>query len=108
MNEFDKIESHETDRVVIEQDIKKNITFIGSQRKVKGLTMFEFNPFEMTLEPVKYSEQITGINSKVQNGIVQAEYTTVYKLIPKEGCVYVQALNKRVAYKKIAKQTKPK
>lgn len=106
-----ELEHIETPEIVIEQQIPNKITFLGSQLKIKGLTMFEFNPLSMTLVPAEYKEVKTVLNKKLHKSwsfIIQTEYTTVHKLIPKEGCVYVQALNKKNAYKKILKAHKRK
>lgn len=95
MKETSKIETPETDKVVVVQDIKKEIKLLGSQRKIKGLTMFEYNPNDQTLEPAKYKE----VKAELQGKAVAIRH----KLIYKDGCAYIQALNKRVAFKKLAK-----
>lgn len=100
MKDLDHIETPESDKIVIEQNIKKTIEFIGSQRKIKGLTMFELNLSAMTLVPATYKESNLVVGDKFN--------TVVYKLMAKEGCVYIQALNKKNAYKKIAKATHTK
>lgn len=98
MKETEKIDTPEHDKVVIEQNVQKQVTLLGSQRKIKGLTMFEFDPIKLTLEPANYKDVQAELNGK----------TTLirHKLMMKEGCVYIQALNKRNAYKKIAKRYK--
>ncbi len=98
MKETEKIDAPEHDKIVIEQNVQKQVTLIGSQQKIKGLTMFEFNPIKLTLEPATYKE--------VHAEVVINRTIIRHKLVMKEGCVYVQALNKRNAYKKIAKQYK--
>lgn len=106
-----ELEHIQTPEIQIEQNIPKKIEFLGSLKKIKGLTMWEFNPVAMTLVEAEYREVKTQINKKLHKSwsfIVQTEYTTVHKLIPKEGCVYVQALNKKNAYKKILKSHKRK
>ncbi len=113
MKDLNQIETPESDRIVIEQDIKKTIKFIGSERKIKGLTLFEFNPVAMTLEPAKYKEvKVEVINNapllKNQVRIMEVKSVVHNKVIYKDDCVYIQALNKRVAYKKIAKATHTK
>lgn len=95
MKETSKIETPETDKVVITQDIKKEVKLLGSQRKIKGLTMFEYNPKDQTLEPATFTE----VNAELQGKAIVIRN----KLIYKEGCAYVQALNKRVAFKKLVK-----
>lgn len=84
---------------------------MGQQRKIKGLTMYEFNPLDMTLKPAEYKEvfpEFIPKSPKVGNEVevMGVPFVTHYKLIPKEGCIYIQALNKKNAYKKIAKQIK--
>lgn len=95
MKETSKIETPETDRVEVVQDIKKEVKLLGSQRKIKGLTMFEYNPKDQTLEPAKFEE----VNAELQGKVIVVRN----KLIYKDGCSYIQALNKRVAFKKLVK-----
>lgn len=95
MKELHRTETPETDKVVVEQNVQKQIVFIGSQKKIKGLTMFEFNPKELTLEPAEFKESVAELSGTIH-----------HKLVYKDGCIYVQALNKRNAYKKIAKRYK--
>lgn len=109
MKETERIETPENDKVVIEQNVQKQAVFLGSQQKIKGLTMFEFDPFKMTLEPAEYkASQIEFIKypSGYDPSIISPQYETVHKLVPKPGCIYIQALNKRNAFKKIAKKYK--
>jgi hypothetical protein len=98
MKETQPLDTPESDKIIISQDVKKQITLIGSQRKIKGLTMFEFNPVALTLEPASFKESTVSITGK---RVVDRKI--VHKLIYKEGYVYVQALNKKNAYKQIAK-----
>jgi hypothetical protein len=103
MKDLDKIETPESDRIIISQDIKKTIKFIGSQDKVKGLTMFEFNPLDMTLVPAVYKETAISYPGTGSKRGIEKLGKVVSKLIYKDDCIYVQALNKKTAFKKIAK-----
>ena len=94
MRTIEPIETAENDKQVIQAEIKKNIKFIGGFKKIKGLKLFEFNAKNFTLEEAKYKESAV----KIGEGEV-----IHHKVIYKEDCVYIQALNKKNAYKKIAK-----
>ena len=100
MKEISRPEVPESDKPIVEQNIKKQVNFLSSQRKVKGLTMWEFDPLAMTLEEAKIEDVKVDFADKVYARKIH------HKLIYKEGCVYIQALNKKNAYKKIAKRYK--
>jgi len=110
MAELDNInELPEYNISVIEQAVKKQIVFIGSQIKINGLTMFEFNPTALTLVEAKYKEANVSLKqSRIPHYLPQGKYQVVQTLITNEGCVYVQALNKKNAFKKIARKFRPK
>lgn len=95
MKELEPTKSKEPE-VQIVQDVKITPKFIGQVKKIKGLTMFEFDPVKMILLPAKYKETIVSIGKHGDNKVV-------HKLIVSQGCYYVQALNKHNAYKKLAK-----
>ncbi len=110
MKELEQIQLPET---VIEQNIPKGIVFIGSQQKIKGLTMWEFDPTDVNnlkLEPAKFTEVKTQLLDKSKaspmSGTIDTKFIIIHKIIFKEGCYYVQALNKKNAYKKILKHSK--
>ena len=66
--------------------------------------MWEFNPIAVTLKEAVYKESKTEIiRSTLPSCLPQMKYRTVHTLETKEGCIYVQALNKRNAFKKLAK-----
>lgn len=86
----------EESEIVAEQ--KKEIKLLGSQRKVAGHTMFEYNLLTKEIKPALYDEV------KIQvNGSQAHQNTTRYKLVINEQCFYVQALNQKNALKKLIK-----
>jgi hypothetical protein len=85
--------------ISISQEVRKHLQHIGTVKKIKGLTMFELNIKDMTLQPAIYKETVVVVPKDGKSKIVN-------KLIVNEGCYYVQALNKKNAYKKLAKTHK--
>ncbi len=85
----DKIYKDESGYVT---EVRKNIILIGSDRRVPGLTVFEFNIHTYSLRPAKIKEvvSVTGVSSEIN-----------YEVDAQPGCVYVQAINKKVAAKKV-------
>lgn len=96
MKELQEIDSKV--EIVEEQQQRKEIKLIGRQRRVRGLTLWEFNHKEKTLQPAKFHKQdfaITALSTspealKISN-----------KVVVNENCVYVQALNRKNAIKKL-------
>lgn len=73
------------------QDQKKTIKMIGSQRKIKGHTLFEYNTKTGELTKAKYKVDDTiEINSLSSN---PKESVKRRKVIINEHCIYFQALN---------------
>lgn len=99
-----ELEHIETPEITIEQNIPKKVVFIGNMDKIKGLTMWEFSLVAVTLKEATYKESKTElIRSTLPHFLPQMKYGTVHTLETKESCIYVQALNKRNAFKKLAK-----
>jgi hypothetical protein len=83
-----------------EQQQKKEIKLIGSQLRVKGHTLFEFNArtkelskamFKTeTLEIITISKDKSNINSRL-------------KVVVNDDCFYIQSLNEKNARKKLSK-----
>lgn len=82
---------------------KKQSVILGSVIKVPGHTMFEYNSADGTLEPAQFTEVMVETQFKKQH-----QQITRHKLVIKEGCVYVQALNRKNAVKKLIKGAKMK
>lgn len=75
---------------------KKEVKLLGSQTKVKGHTLFEYNTKTREIKEATFKSQIVDFKS------VTTESPDDRKtVIVKEGCVYIQALNKKNAIKKL-------
>ena len=87
----------DSDDLRIEQVVKKKNEFhlIGSQRKIKGHTMFAFNTVtkEIMVASVK------------RNALLGFDGNVMYKnkLTVEKNCIYLQALNEKNAKKKLLK-----
>lgn len=92
MKEIELLPIKEEKEIV--KPIKKQVKFLGSIRKIKGLTLFEFNVKTKSLEAAKYEDEpyidLTGGKSKIRHNV---------KL--NQDCIYFQALNINVAKRKI-------
>jgi hypothetical protein len=86
----------ETIEIREEKQEKKEIKFLGSLRKIKGLTLFSCDS-EGNVDSVDYKKSIYALDRKV----------TVHQVDYKPGYVYVQALNKKTAVKKFKKYGLP-
>lgn len=86
--------------IVAEQQQKKEIRFIGQQRKISGLTLWEFNESTGVIQPAKFKKQDFKINSL---SIKLEALQISHKVEVNEGCFYLQALNKENALKKLNK-----
>ncbi len=58
--------------------------YIGKQKRIKGLTLYEFNRLTKEIKPAEYTKSLTGI-----------------RVIIKEQCFYLQALNIQNAKRKL-------
>lgn len=97
-----ELESLKSDEIGIhaEQQQKKEIKLIDKQRKIRGLTLWEFNSTEKTLCPAEYKKvnyELKSLSSQDQELVIN------HKVIVKESCIYFQALNRKNAEKKIRK-----
>jgi hypothetical protein len=84
-----------------EQQQKKEIKLIGRQRKVRGLTLFEYSEVTKLLSVAKkqdfYLESLSLDPSKLKIS---------NKVEVNEHCIYFQALNRKNAIKKLQKAGK--
>ena len=83
----------------MEQTQKKQVeyTLIGSQKKVAGHTLFQYNPEtgEISVAKIIYSDTVDFLTQKpMHNPRVDAL----------KGCIYLQALNKKNCIKRLRKQ----
>lgn len=83
-----------------EAEQKKEIKLIGQQRKVPGLTLWEYNENTKELTKAKFQK----VNVMIHGlGMSPESITNTHKVIVNENCVYFQALNRANALRKISK-----
>jgi len=90
IKETDKIE------VVSQSAVKKEVKLIGQQLKKPGHTLFEYDKVTDVIKIATFKKQdlvLGSINS----------LTISHKLDFKENCIYVQALNKKNAIKRLGR-----
>ena len=98
MRELDSIKQDRIE-IVAEQQQKKELKLIGQERKVRGHELFEFDYKTRELKLAKFmplSIMITGTANASQT-------TEVSKVMVNENCLYIQALNRKNAIKKLSK-----
>lgn len=94
----DSFESNKVE-IVEEEQQKKELKLIGQQRKMPGLTLWEYNEKTKVLEKAKYKPGSVFISSMSD----KIETTKTYILVVNENCVYFQALNQKNAARKLNK-----
>ena len=85
--------------ICTEQQQKKVLKLIGQQRKIPGLTLWEFNLSTLSVRPAvfkKVNVEVSSLNEKVNQ-------TVRSRVEVGENCFYIQALNLKNAVKKIKK-----
>jgi len=82
----------ERPQIVAEQEKEKQLKFLGSLRKVPGLTMYECNLMTGDIKPAKL------------DSIIDIEGNITRKLVIQPGCLYDQALNMKNAMRKFLKR----
>jgi hypothetical protein len=97
-----KLTAENQDKIEIqaEQQQKKEIKLIGQQRKIKGLTLWEYNAKTKELIPAVFKKvdvSLTSLSAKAEALNIN------HKVVVNENCLYLQALNKKVALKKVKK-----
>lgn len=88
-----------TVEIVEERQQEKQIKLIGKQRKIPGLTLWEFNHSTKQLSKAKYKPVSVMISASLND----SETTRVFKCVVNENCLYFQALNEPNARKKLIK-----
>lgn len=84
--------------IAVEKQQRKEIKLIGRQRKIRGLTLWEFNMKSKELKPAQFKKQDFQISSLVPS---PSGLSISNKVEVNEHCVYFQALNRLNAIKKI-------
>jgi len=100
-------QQHQPDTVksVEQRQIEKQEVFKGVQRKIPGLTTWEYEIATNTLRKAEFAKigvDIKGVAQALKGGR-QLPATAHFKLVMKQGCIYCQALNEANAWKKIHK-----
>lgn len=103
MRDFEPINEPDKIEINVEQQQKKEIKLIGNQRKINGLTLWEFNHKTKELQKAKYSK----VDIELRSLSTRAEdLVNRHKVVVNENCLYFQALNEKNAIKKINKKLK--
>ncbi len=87
-----KLQQDNTEKIEIvsQKEIKKEIKLIGSQRKISGLTLWQFNTKTKELTKAKFKE-----SSYIIGGGVKL------RVIIEDDCIYFQSLNRKNALRKL-------
>ena len=95
----------ETNKIEQQQIAKEELFRV--EKLQPGQTMFEVNLKERTCCPAKYEETLTITHETIrgpQGNLIQLEQHG-RKLIIKEGCLYISALNEKNARRKLLQRT---
>lgn len=87
-----------------EADQKKGLVFISNQNKINGLNLWEYNAITNEIKQAIYEKIdvfVRDFSGKSPLGLIQ---TINHRVIAHENCIYVQAINKETALKKIARK----
>lgn len=83
---------------IAQQQVKKKERLIQRLWPHRGHTLFEFDRSTGKMVPAEYAEQDVVVNWKDKQNPQPKR-----KVIIKEGCLYISALNKKNAFKQLAK-----
>lgn len=97
-----EIEVHQKDTIelVKQPEVKKMEAYLGTYRPKNGHTLYEYHLIEKTLKPASYwveSVLVLG-GSNGQRGI------STRKIMVKDNCLYIPALNEKNAWRILKKQ----
>jgi hypothetical protein len=95
-----ELENLQKDAVKIhaQAEKKKEVKFLGSQRKIKGLILWEFDLETKILQPARYKSQRVVLSK--QKGMSK----TRLEVDIKQKGLYIQALNRENAVRKLKKR----
>lgn len=87
--------------IAVEDERRKQIKLIGRIVKRPGLTIWEIDLKAHTIKPATFKkEEVVAVTSLKPN---QASSVTHKKIEVKPYCLYIQALNKKSAFRKFQK-----
>jgi hypothetical protein len=84
--------------IVAEKQQQKEIKLVGRQRKIRGLTLWEFNEKSRELKPAQFKKQDFQVTSLE---VTPSALSISNKVQVNEHCLYFQALNRTNAEKKL-------
>jgi hypothetical protein len=84
--------------IVEEKQERKEFKLIGRQRKVRGLTLWEFNTKTFELSKATFKKQDVSLSSL---STAKQALNISNKVEVNENCIYFQALNEKNARKKL-------
>ena len=102
MKELENIQK-DTIKIHAESEKKKEIKFLGSQRKIKGLKLWEFNLDTKELKEAEYKKErmvLPGLKALPNKKAIRRQVEI------KENGIYIQALNRENALRKLRNRIK--
>ena len=81
------------DKIEVKKKQEKEITLLNSERKIKGLRLYEYDKKTGLIVSAEYQQNETFVIGQDAESKVHI----------KPGCIYVQAMNKENALKKVRK-----
>lgn len=90
----------ETIEIVDQKQVKKEIKLIGSQRRIPGLTLWQYNENSKELTKAEYKKVDHKLN--FDNTALEKRYAVSIQ----ENCIYFQALNRKNAIKVLKRDYK--
>jgi hypothetical protein len=82
-----------SERLEMKKQQEKELTLVGTERKQKGLTLFEYDKATCKIEPAEYeTTDVFVLGMEAQS-----------KVNVRPNCIYIQAMNKKNALKKVRK-----
>lgn len=103
MKQFDNTDLEEEIEINVEQEQKNNVVFLGSRLKTPGHILWEYNLATKELNPASYAKTtftVTTFNRRVN---MERLLKLNNRVDIRQGCVYLQALNRSNAIKKLEK-----
>jgi len=91
--------------ITAEAEQKKQLTLLKKERKIRGLTLFEYNEVTKEILPAKFKPVTVNITG---DGSGNYDRLQNFELVVNQNCIYVQALNVKNALRKISKSYTPR
>jgi hypothetical protein len=98
MKDFNPFTTENKIEIQAEQQQKKETQFLGSERKIPGLTLWELNTETMEVKKAEFTKTNASLGSLNADDL-EIRHTVHVK----PGCTYLQALNEKNARKHFRK-----